>query len=205
MASRRLVVVPYEMVRTLLEPTIEQTAVLKPTQILRQPLVPATKVALYASALNRQLGIKYPDVAGEASVSIQEQNNSPPPSPTPPTPPAPEPPARRVQPKRGLPSPRTALQRRLRSRLGEFITKENKVLNIEGDVIRGADANKLINYVTNPDYPNRTPRASAPFIDLLRALDIDGSLIANEDAKVQFLRKKQLTGSRLNWDDLGYD
>lgn len=225
MASRRLVVVPFEMVRPLLEPEVQQSSVLKPTEILRQSLLPATKAALYASALNRQLGIKYPDVAGEVAVPIEEQNktrdvspsiNSPlasindytPRSESPPgidpsfqTPVQTiNPPRRQVS--REAPSPRTILQRRLRYYLREFITKENKVLTLRGDVIAGSDATKFIDYVTNSNFTRRAPRGSVSFVGLLREIEIPETIIANEEALKIF--KKPLVGVQLNWDDLGY-
>lgn len=74
--SRRLVVVPFDLVQPLLEPRIVQQSKLLPSEVLKQPLVPATKIALYASALNRQLGLKHPEGAGDPGQSIADQNST---------------------------------------------------------------------------------------------------------------------------------
>lgn len=226
MASRRLVVVPFELVRPLLEPTIEETPLLKPKQILRQQLVPKTKVALYSSALNRQLGIKFPDTAGEVSVPIEQQNqtgdtqttinteesrtatiNESPrqPSPEPPLESTPVNTRRRPPPRKGL-SPRAILQRRLREQLNQFVTTENRVNDLNGEVIAGSDATKLIDYVTDPDTSRRAPRGIKAFITLIRALDIGQTLIINPTARKAFLKKNRpAAAARIDWDDLGYD
>lgn len=171
MTARRLVVLPFELVRDILEPKVNAETPLVPEQILQAPAPAELKSNLYSSALNKQLNLKYPENLGDVPQPLEAQTAF--------LPPLKPPPKTRKYKKKSELDLRLA---RLKNVLADYTSPSDELLDINRKVVPNTNVTQLINFSADDKSKKRAPRGLEIFCALLHKLGVNKKWICNPQA-----------------------